>query len=137
MRKKTLEDELFLIGWILLIAGGIIVGTYFGFVRRYLPEVPCFFLTFFDLYCPGCGGTRAFLALTRGQVLQSLWYHPLVLYAVVVGGGFMLTQSLHRLGFKAVKAWKYHNWYLYGMIGIVVCNFLLKNLLKLAWGITM
>ena len=137
MKKKTLEDELFLIGWILLVIGGLTAGLYFGFFRRYLPEVPCFFLMFFGLYCPGCGGTRAAMALAHGKIFTSLWYHPLVLYAAVIGGGFMLTQSLHRLGIKRIKGWKYHNWYLYGMIIIVVCNFLVKNLLKLVWGITM
>jgi len=137
MKKRTLEDELFLIGWILLIIGGAIAGLYFGLLRHYLPEIPCFFVALLGLYCPGCGGTRAFMALMQGKVLLSLWYHPVVLYGVVIGGGFLITQSLHRLGLKCIKGWKYHNWYLYGMIIIVVCNFLIKNLLKLVWGITM
>ena len=87
-------------------------------------------------YCPGCGGTRAVKALLHGRFLDAVWYHPLVPYGAVIGGGFMLTQGLHRLGFKYIKPWKFHNWYLYGAMAIFVCNFLVKNLLRLVWGIT-
>lgn len=137
MKKKTLEDELFYIGLIFLVVGGVVSALYFGVLQHCLPELPCLFWALFGIYCPGCGGTRAVLALMQGRFLESLWYHPLVLYVTVCGGGFMLTQGLHRLGVKRIKGWKYHNWYLYGMIIIVVCNFLIKNLLKMVWGITM
>lgn len=136
MKTKTLEDELFHIGLIFLLAGGVAVAIYYTWLRHYLPEVPCFFSYVLGFYCPGCGGTRAAIALLKGQILKSLWYHPLVLYSVVIGGGFMLTQGLHRIGIKFIKGWKYHSWYLYGFIILFVCNFLIKNLLRLVWGIT-
>lgn len=37
----------------------------------------CFFRTRFQLYCPGCGGTRALVALLQGDLLRSLQYNPL------------------------------------------------------------
>ena len=49
---------------------------------------PCFFYQYTGLYCPGCGGTRAVLALLQGHVLQSLWYHPLVLYIAATAGWY-------------------------------------------------
>lgn len=34
--------------------------------------------------CPGCGGTRALISLFRGDFLESLKYHPLLLPALII-----------------------------------------------------
>lgn len=136
-REKNLEAELFQIGLILLAAGTGGWALYYFFLRNLLPDFPCPISAVVGIYCPGCGGTRAVTALLHGRLLASLWYHPLVLYAVIVGGGFMVTQGLSRLGMKRVKGWKFHDWYLYGAAILIVCNFLIKNMLRLIWGITM
>lgn len=39
----------------------------------------CYFRTHWKLYCPGCGGTRALLALMHGDLLLSLKYNPVTL----------------------------------------------------------
>ena len=44
---------------------------------------PCLFHLLTGLYCPGCGGTRAFRALLAGNLLLSIRYHPLVAYMAV------------------------------------------------------
>jgi len=135
--KRDLETELFYIGIVFLaacIAFGIL---YCLLLRGRLPQVPCFFSSVVGIYCPGCGGTRAVMALLEGKFLLAVWYHPLVPYLAVVWGGFMLTQGLHRLGAGFIRGWKFHYWYLYGAVIIVVCNFLIKNVLRLVWGITM
>ncbi len=75
-------------------------------------------------------------ALLRGRFLESVWYHPIVPYSVILFGGFMLTQGLARLGVRQIRGWKFHNWYLYGAVVVLVCNFLIKNLLLWVWGIT-
>ena len=99
--------------------------------------MPCLFDRLLGIYCPGCGGTRALTALVHGRLLQSLWYHPLIPYTAVIGGGFMVTQGLDRLGITDGKGWKYHNWYVYGALILVAGNFLVKNALRLVWGIVM
>ena len=38
----------------------------------------CYFRIRWKIYCPGCGGSRAFIALIRGQVAQSIKYNPIV-----------------------------------------------------------
>ena len=43
----------------------------------------CYFRTHLGIYCPGCGGTRAFLALVHGHFLQSLKYNPITLLFLV------------------------------------------------------
>ncbi len=138
MRKpKELEEELFHIGLYFLAVGAGVWMLYSLVLCNFLPEIPCLFDRLAGIYCPGCGGTRAFKALLQGHFLLSIWYHPLILYMVTVGGGFMLTQGMHRIGIKRVKGWKFHNWYLYVAIIILCGNFLIKNLLRLIWGITL
>ena len=51
--------------------------------------------------------------------------------------GFMLTQGLNRLGFKRVRPWQFHNWYLWGGLTLLIVNFILKNVLRLGFGIIM
>ena len=136
-KKRELETELFYIGLVGLAAGTCAVIFYFCVLRDMLPILPCFFSSVMGIYCPGCGGTRSLTALLHGHFLLSLWYHPLVPYMAIIGGGFMVTQGLCRLGVKGVKGWKFHNWYLYGAVFLVILNFLVKNLLRLRWGILM
>ena len=132
---RSREDEL-LTGLISLAAGAALWALYYLWLRRFIPRIPCFFSNVLGIYCPGCGGTRAVYALLHGRLLKAVWCHPLVPYGAVIYGGFMLTQGLHRLGVKCIKPWKFHNWYLYGAMAILVCNFLVKNLLRLVWGVT-
>ena len=49
-----------------------------------LPDLPCPLHEFAGLYCPGCGGTRAFRALLRGHILDSLWCNPLLLVGIIL-----------------------------------------------------
>lgn len=137
MKKQDngLESQLFHIGIVFLAAGAGLLAFYIFVLHEKLPGIPCLMLTVFGIYCPGCGGTRALEALMHGKIITALWYHPLIPYTAVLAGGFMLTQGLDRLGVKAVRGWKFHNWYLYGAVIIIICNFLLKNMLRLIWGI--
>ena len=41
---------------------------------------PCLFHMVTGYYCPGCGGTRAVIALLHGDIIASFIYHPLVPY---------------------------------------------------------
>ena len=136
-RKRKLETELFYIGLIFLAAGAGIWAVYHFALGDTVPRTPCFFDKVLGIYCPGCGGTRALTALVHGRLLEALWYHPLIPYLAVVGGGFMLTQGLERLGIRHVRGWRYHTWYLYAAIGLIVLNFIVKNVLRLFWGIMM
>nr|WP_296485296.1 DUF2752 domain-containing protein [uncultured Acetatifactor sp.] len=136
-KQKDLETELFQIGLIFGIIGIGVWMVYRCWLHDVLPHIPCMFDMVLGIYCPGCGGTRAVKALLQGRILLSAWYHPLILYMVIVGGGFMLSQGLHRAGVKVIKGWKFHKWYLYLAIAILVIHFFLKNILRFVWGITL
>lgn len=147
MKVKSLEDELYGAGWIILASAALVYPLYLmsGI------HLPCVLDTFFGFYCPGCGGTRALKALFQGKLLLSLWYHPLVLYTAVVGGGFMATQTAERLQrrltsgqsvsgllcARPVRAWKFHDWYLYGAAALLLGNCIVKNILRLCFHICM
>ena len=136
-RQVTLEDELFQIGIAALAAVLMLAVLYLCLLRRILPPIPCFFTTVLGIYCPGCGGTRALIAMLHGHFLKALWYHPLIPYTAVIYLGFMLTQGLNRLGLKRVRPWQFHNWYLWGGLTLMIVNFILKNVLRLGFGILM
>lgn len=136
MRKlKTIEDELYIIGLWIIALGAIGMILYFGVIRDILPQASCFFVKVFGLYCPGCGGTRAVEALLHGRIRESLWYHPVVLYTVVIFGGFMLTNTLKRIPKIRIKGWKFHSWHLYGALAIIIVNWILRNILLLGFDI--
>ncbi|MCI9570502.1 MAG: DUF2752 domain-containing protein [Lachnospiraceae bacterium] len=96
-------------------------------------RIPCLFHEITGLYCPGCGGTRAFKALLRGELLLSVLYHPFVLYgaglAVWCGCRYLLQKRKQDVsllpGLGAV----------YAGAAIIVMNFLVKNYFLIAEGI--
>lgn len=45
---------------------------------------PCPFHALTDLYCPGCGSTRALHALLHGDVVQAMAMNPLLVLALPV-----------------------------------------------------
>lgn len=135
--QRELEDQLFRIGLTALAAATALAVLYQCVLRHILPQAPCFFLTVFGIYCPGCGGTRALLALLHGRILSALWYHPFIPYFAVVYLGFLLTQGLQRLGVKRVRGWRFHYWYLWAGIAIIALNWAVKNILLLGFHLSM
>lgn len=136
-REKTLEDELFIMGLASLPAAALVFFLHSFLVGRILPPGFCVFSALFDMYCPGCGGTRALMALLHGRILLSVWYHPLVPYGAVLYLGFMVSHGLRRLGVRRIRGWKFHNWYLWTAVALVCANFAVKNILRLGFGILM
>lgn len=89
-------------------------------------------------YCPGCGGTRATYALLHGKIITSLYYHPIVVYGVVVGGWFMISQTIERLSRgKLCVGMRYRDLYLWIALAIAIVNCLVKNLVLAITGIAL
>ena len=96
------------------------------------PVPPCMIHAVTGIYCPGCGGTRAAYALLCEKPLLSLYYHPIVLYTVVVGAAFLVTQTIGRLSrgrFRAVV--HFRPVYLWIALALVVINCFVKNFILL------
>lgn len=133
---KTTEDELYLIGLGLFIFGVPLTILYLNYGMSVI-SFPCYLYTTFGVYCPGCGGTRALIALCKGDVLQSIWYNPVVVYGLIIYFGFMLSHTLAKLPFLRVRGWKYHNWYWIVLVLLMLGDCILKNVLKFVFQITL
>ena len=135
--QRSLEGQLYIAGWIFLLVGSIGSFLYLHIIVPRLQGYTCVVYRLFGIYCPGCGGTRAVSALLTGHPLLATWYHPLVTYTVVIFGGFMLSQTLARLHIGRIKGWRFHEWHLYAAVGIMIGNFILKNISLLKFHITL
>jgi len=86
------------------LALGALGVTQIGLTMRHLPAWPCPFFHMTGIPCPGCGATRACVALLRGQWADSLRMHALgsvflvVIVLLLVGG---LLPERYRRGFVA------------------------------------
>lgn len=97
-QKYTVDDILFLLGWLLFLPMAALVTFYnIGWIHptKWLP--PCLFRFVTGLPCPGCGGTRAFTAVLRGDLIHAFFYHPVVPFCYLLYVVFMVTQTLERI----------------------------------------
>lgn len=136
-KERDLQQErgLYQCGWLLLLAVGVFcAGAYFlpfGW-RRF----PCIVHKWTGYYCMGCGGTRACVALLRGQIVKSFLYHPVVPYAAAVYLWFMVSHTIEYLSKGRIPiGMRYTDKYLYVALGIILVQWIIKNVLKAVWGI--
>ena len=87
---------------------------------------PCLFHVVTGAYCPGCGGTRAFLALLHGRVADSIWLNPLVLYMAVSIPSFLVYRFYCIRKKRALRPAVWMTVLFIG-IAVLVVNFVVKN----------
>ncbi len=131
MKKDSSQDtNLYIIGWcgIAIVMAYLILKYMFQFdIMDYMPS--CTLYTWTGLYCPGCGGTRAVIALAKGEILESFYLHPFVPYAAILGGWFMISQTMERLSKGKIKiALHFRMIYAWLAIALILINFLWKNI---------
>jgi len=95
----------------------------------------CGFYRITGYYCPGCGGTRAVVALLHLHILQSLRCHPLVLYTMVILGAFWIGKTLEIVIGRQKWRMRLKPVYLYLALVIVLVQWIVKNGLLYAGGI--
>ncbi len=95
----------------------------------------CWIWEHWHVYCPGCGGTRALIALARGQIGEALWCHLPVVVTLVLAAAYLLTQTVWRL--RGKRGWALHyrpSWPVL-LVGLFLVNCLVRNVLWLGFGI--
>lgn len=98
-------------------------------------SLPCLFHAMTGLYCPGCGGTRAFRYLLQGDWLESFRYHPLMPYLALVASLEMMTFLVAKTSGRNCFYLGHEKFFLYVAVGIVAVNFLIKNYLLIWCGV--
>ena len=132
-RPLSVEDTLYIAGWCFAA-----LLLFFAVRRQFAPflSIPCPFHAITGLYCPGCGGTRAVIALLHGRLLSSFLYHPFVPYGAVCCGWFMFSQTVERLSRHRLRiGMKYRDIYLWIAVALVALHFLVKNACLLLWSL--
>lgn len=95
----------------------------------------CWVWEHWRVYCPGCGGTRALIALARGQLGAALRYHPPVVITLALAGVYLLSQTVWRLRGRRGWVLHYRPWWPAAIVGLFLANCLVRNALWLGFGI--
>lgn len=103
------------------------VFSYWGYDRFLKDRAACAFKSVTGLPCPGCGGTRAFVSLFRGEFFRSFIYNPTVWYAVLAYAHFMAL-FFYRLHIKKNIISKpiHTSYYAYGLVCVIILQWILK-----------
>ena len=106
------------------------------FGDAWLVRMPnCVFESVTGLYCPGCGGTRAVIALFKGHFVKSFILHPFVPYAFIVYSVFMIKMfMLKHFGTGTEKNGRILI-FIYIGIGIIIVQWIVKLVLLIGYGI--
>jgi hypothetical protein len=75
--SRSLSPTAQRIRWAVLVASLAPIGGAFVYPLLKIPHSKCLFQTVFGFPSPGCGLTRSFLALVRGDLPQAFSYHLL------------------------------------------------------------
>ena len=131
LREKDPDAVVYIIGICIFFITGITALIIKGIAVRYNINIltECLFRHLTGLYCRGCGGTRAFIYLLHGDIPESILYHPLVIYAVMLTLIFYVSQTLRFLTHGRVKGMHLKYFYLYIALFLIVANFIIKKII--------
>ena len=135
--EPQMNRYFYIAGWILMALfamGAAVIHIKGKTILNYVP--PCMFHRVTGYYCPGCGGTRAVFTFFRGDIVRAFKFHPFVPYNSIIGGWFMLSQTIQRLSGDRIKiGMNFRIVYLWIALGIIALNWIIKNMFILVCGI--
>ncbi|MBQ3040390.1 MAG: DUF2752 domain-containing protein [Clostridia bacterium] len=98
-------------------------------------DMKCTLVEKLHLYCPGCGGTRALYSLLRLDIISSLRYNIAVPFGAFVYI-FYDIKAIIALAKRDEQFFSKQKFILiYAFIGILLLNFIVRNILLLGYGI--
>ncbi|HBI60686.1 MAG TPA: DUF2752 domain-containing protein [Lachnospiraceae bacterium] len=133
-KKREMEFSVWVAGLILGIFALLVLGiAYFTPFSLESLTYDCWVHKRSGIYCPGCGGTRAFFAILQGDFIASFFYHPVVPYMGILYAVFMLRGAVHFLSKEKIPFMKFRMGYIYVAVGITIVQFLVKNICLLVF----
>lgn len=84
-------------------------------------QMPCFYVRYFGVECPGCGMQRAAIALLKGNFIESLTLFPALLPTV-----FMVLFLCFHLIFKIKKGAIYLKYLFLLNTTIIIISYIIK-----------
>lgn len=120
--------------WVIfLVVNGLLLFTllFFPIYWKYLMKLPfnkCNMLELLHIYCPSCGGTRAFKALCDLDILNSFRYNPIV----PIGAGLFIAYEIYMIKHLIKKTEResfVKMWMVYSVLGIWGLYFIVRTIL--------
>lgn len=130
-KERSSDDYLYITS--LIVVAILLVGAllYQKFLKDFISLPTCFFYSHYGIFCPGCGCTRAFVSLLKGNFIVSFLYNPTVIYAAIMTLIYLLTQTIKRITKGKTWALSYQPFYVYLGITILMGTCLFKNMIYL------
>ena len=135
MRGSPITDrEAYPAAWITLAA---LAGAFF--LWRFALGAPtvsrCWVWEHWHVYCPGCGGTRALMALARGQIGAAIRYHAPLVATLVLAAAYLISQTMWRLRGKRGWTLHYDRRWPAALVELFLLGCVVRNVLWLGFGI--
>lgn len=83
----------------------------------------------YSIYCPGCGGTRALLALIDGKILTSLYYNPLVICIIFDIVFSIITVYIEKFSYNKSRFMQYRITIKIINLIVILLLFVVRNIL--------
>lgn len=126
-RKYRADEVFYQIGKVIWLPF-VIAGFWFAYegYDRYGELAECGIRKISGLPCPGCGGTRAFYYLFRGELIKSFRLNPTVIYGVAAYIHFMLLYFYQKHAGGRRQKEIYIPYYMYAAIAVILVQWMIK-----------
>ena len=121
-QSKRLKSVLMRFGTVLL--AGL---AYLIFVRLTGLGIPCLLTLVTNGYCPGCGITRMFLALSRLDFAAALRANALVMVLIPFCLPFVAVRLINYIKFGENKPAKIEKWFVIAAFVLTVAFWIMRN----------
>lgn len=134
MHRKEWITRLFRVALVFLVVG-LEIGILLYFVIKNQFFLPCLFHEVTGLYCPGCGMTRAMIALLSFDVVSCFRYNALLIPLIILGCYYLIQFLRYYIWHHQVILLNqvFSKKFVYGMLAIVLLFGLFRNLGWFCW----
>jgi hypothetical protein len=126
IKSSTVERVLAGAGVLAVTSGAFAVGYFSPTTAGFFPACPFHALT--GLNCPGCGLTRGFHALSRGDVLTALHFNALLPLYLLLFLYLFVSLGLTLIRGRGLEFCAFSPWALYGFLALTLVFSVVRNL---------